>query len=345
MAMGQNSAAGGRAADLDLFKTLLVIGMIFAHVVQLADLSPGRAEQDLALYANLVTFSGFMLAFGLGVGRAGVSARKTSGAKISAPLKLYAAYAVSSFAFILLVERHGVGAKEVADVLLMRRLHGYSEFLASFFLLSPLTTFFRPQVIAFGQRAWAPLFAGLVSLAACLLAPTALEWPLIGAAFGSLSFPTFPLPQYGFWFALGIYVARGGRAMAPAPWLLAGAATLAFCLAWHANGALPMRFPPSPFWVAGAALPLLFTVWLARAATERLSFPAWAMSPGRHVLFFLMASNLALFANRYVNGKSVMDLPLAIGAALLLIGAIIIARLGWDDAARRLTRNPGNRQT
>ena len=338
MSMGQTSAGGGRAADLDLFKAMLAVGMIFAHVVQLADLSPGRVEQDLALYANLVTFSGFMLAFGMGIGRAGAAPRKPLGGRVAAPLKLYGAYALSSFAFILLVERHAIGAKEVADVLLMRRLHGYSEFLASFFLLSLLTTFLRPQIVSFGQWAWAPSLAGLVSLAACSLAPTALEWPFVGAAFGSPSFPTFPLPQYGFWFALGIYAARGGRRVAWAPWLLAALASAAFCLAWYAKGALPMRFPPSAFWVAGAALPLLVTVRLARAVTERVPVPAWALTPGRHVLFFLMASNLALFANRYFNGKSVMDLPFAVGAALTLTGAIIVARLAWDGAARRLTR-------
>jgi hypothetical protein len=55
---------GSRAAYLDLFKTVLTVGMIFAHVVQLADVAPGLIEHAFSVYINLITFSGFMLAFG-----------------------------------------------------------------------------------------------------------------------------------------------------------------------------------------------------------------------------------------------------------------------------------------
>ena len=122
---------------------------------------------------------------------------------------------------------------------------------------------------------------------------------------------------------------------------LGGAATAGFCLIWRENGALPARFPPSAAWVFGAALPLMVTACVARLAAARVTLPQWTLMPGRHVLFFLMASNLALFANRYVNGKSVMDLPSAVGAAAALVCVIIVLRLAWDQASARLQAKPG----
>ena len=341
MTSGPSAPAARRSADLDLFKTILTIGMIFAHVVQLADFTPGRVEQDLSLYANLVTFSGFMLAFGLGVGRSERSTGKTLVAKVRAPLTLYAAYSLSSVAFIVLVERRGIDAKTLVDLLVMRRLHGYSEFLASFFLLSVVTTLFRGQVVALGRSFWAPPLAALVGVAACAFAPTAVDWPFVGALFGTAAFPTFPLPQYGFWFVAGLHAARGGQWQALWCGLLAAAATAAFCLVWRDSGMLPARFPPSALWVFGAAFPLTVTLWLVRLIARRTALPDWTLMPGRHVLFFLVASNVALFANRFVNGKSFLNLAEVTAATVLLIGMIGVLRFAWDKALGRLQANPG----
>jgi uncharacterized membrane protein len=60
--------SSARAADLDLLKTLLVYGMIGAHVVQLITLAPRADARGFSDFINLVTFSGFMFAFGIGVG-------------------------------------------------------------------------------------------------------------------------------------------------------------------------------------------------------------------------------------------------------------------------------------
>jgi len=199
----------------------------------------------------------------------------------------------------------------------------------------------RREIVGFGQWFLAPPLAALISMAACSLAPTAADWPFAGAALGTASYATFPLPQYGFWFVAGLHAAHGGRWPALWCWLLAGAATAGFCLIWRENGALPARFPPSAAWVFGAALPLMVTACVARLAAARVTLPQWTLMPGRHVLFFLMASNLALFANRYVNGKSVMDLPSAVGAAAALVCVIIVLRLAWDQASARLQAKPG----
>ena len=64
------SGAGkpARAADLDLFKTMLVWGMITAHCIQLLAFRPKPAAMAISEVINLITFSGFMFAFGWGLG-------------------------------------------------------------------------------------------------------------------------------------------------------------------------------------------------------------------------------------------------------------------------------------
>ena len=57
--------SSGRAADLDLLKTLLVWGMITAHCIQLLALRPKPPALVISDFINLITFSGFMFAFGV----------------------------------------------------------------------------------------------------------------------------------------------------------------------------------------------------------------------------------------------------------------------------------------
>ena len=47
-----------RAAYLDLIKTILAVGMIFAHSIQLVEGTPRPLEYFVSFYINLVTFSG-----------------------------------------------------------------------------------------------------------------------------------------------------------------------------------------------------------------------------------------------------------------------------------------------
>ena len=60
--------AGGRSADLDIFKTMLVWGMITAHCIQLLAFHPKPPAETISVLINLIPFSGFMFAFSYGVG-------------------------------------------------------------------------------------------------------------------------------------------------------------------------------------------------------------------------------------------------------------------------------------
>lgn len=316
-----SDTANTRAAFLDLFKTILTVGMIFAHVIQLADAMPGQVAHALSIYTNLITFSGFMFAFGMGVGLS----RRTAptGAMLSrckTPAVLFLGYCISSLAQIKFLDAHSIGGKELTDILLMHRLYGYSEFLAGFFLLSLITSFARPLMFAVRDNLhWIAAFVAL-SVIFSALDLSVPKLPLVAAVVGSHDYPTFPLAQYLPWFLLGMRYTRPSVSISCAIWLTAAAATLAFLAYVAVHRALPSRFPPDTLWVAGPALFLLVYLSLCHTVAKRVTIPGWAVIPGRHVLLFLVVSNVVLF----VAASEVGKLPMSLGGVLAYTLAIIV---------------------
>ena len=323
-----------RAIYLDLFKTVLTLGMIFAHVVQLADGTPGQIGHGLAQYFNLVTFSGFMLTFGMGIG----SSRRTLSAgtmvtRCKTPFLLFVAYCVSSFTNLEFIGGQSIGSKEIFDVVLMRYLYGYSEFLASFFLLSIVTSFMRPLIFAICDNAYLIVASVVLSVVVSMIAPQAPEFPIIGTLVGSHDYATFPLVQYLPWFLLGVYYTRQDVHIDKMIWSIAVAATLAFVGYVLLYRSVPMRFPPHPLWIGGAAFPLLVYLSLSKAIAKLIQIPNWSVIPGRHVLFFLVTSNIVLFVANFLVAKQSMSFAGLLGYTVVLVISVALAWLIWNRAS------------
>ncbi|PWB66320.1 MAG: hypothetical protein C3F17_01710 [Bradyrhizobiaceae bacterium] len=181
------AATTSRQSDLDLLKTLLVVGMIIAHVIQLLGAS-GRlspASQLVSGFVNLISFSGFLMAFGMGVGlsRGG---RPSIGARLTPALALLAATWVSSLGYVLLVSREPVTLATLTDLVTLRVLHGYSEFLASFFVLCLGLALLRPAFVAIATNPYWLFFVTVACLAATQVTVSA-RLPLVGTLIGSRS--------------------------------------------------------------------------------------------------------------------------------------------------------------
>ena len=134
---------------------------------------------------------------------------------------------------------------------------GYSEFLASFFLVSLITSFMRPLVFRFCDNAYLILVSILVSFGLGLLNLSPPEIPMIGALVGSHDYATFPLAQYLPWFLIGVRYGREKVRISWAIWATAISAALAFASYVVLYGETPTRFPPDPLWIAGPAFFLL----------------------------------------------------------------------------------------
>lgn len=317
---GMNPA--GRSQGLDLLKTALVWGMVATHVVQLLALVPPAPAQAFAAIVNLMAFSGFLLAFGIGTG-ASRDRPRPLGERLKAPLLLLLAVWVSSFAFALLVDREPLTADLALDVLTTRRLFGWSEFLTTFLVLSLVIAVARGGLLRLAGHPRALLALAAAGLASTLVA-TERPWPLIGGVVGHHAYANFPLLAYAPWFLAGLRLGREGRRADGGDLLLGLACSGPLLLAWAQGGEVPERFPPSAAWVLGAGLPLAALLWLCQRAP---GLPSWLLAPGRHVLLSLVASNLLIFAARNVWGQPLRDGPAILGVALGLLALVTL--LAW----------------
>jgi hypothetical protein len=329
------SPTSNRAADLDLLKTLLVVGMVGAHVIQLITFRARPEAAIFAEYANLVSFSGFLFAFGIGLGLPKPEGRKRSLWRQLRPslLLLLAVYA-SSFAFALLVDRKKLDTQLILDVVTMQRLFGWSEFLATFFMLSLLTLVARPALLAIGRNPWLLAAATLACLATTFYSTGAIV-PLLPTLVSHNGFANFPLLPYLPWFLLGIwYGSHPVRAWHFVPALAMSGYLYGVTMQ---TGQFPNRFPPTILWIVGPAAILLAYLWLCRFVAARVRLPDVLLTPGRHVLSFLVLSNIGFFATRYFMGKPVRTTLIAV---LVTFGVLVLLTAGWYawERLRRATR-------
>lgn len=323
---GPNSmpSQSSRAADLDLLKTLLVIGMIGAHVIQLITFRAKPEAAMFAEYANLVSFSGFLFAFGIGLGLPKPEGRQRSlWSRLRPSLLLLLAVYASSFAFALLVDRKRLDAQLIIDVVTMQRLFGWSEFLATFFVLSLLTLIARPALLAIGRNPWLLVVATAACLATTFVT-TGTIFPLLPTVVSHTGFANFPLLPYLPWFLLGIWY--GSHPVRAWHFVPALAITAYLCWVTIQTGQFPNRFPPTILWIIGPAAILLAYLKLCRFIAARISTPNVLLTPGRHVLSFLVLSNITFFATRYFMGKPVRTTLIA---ALVTLGVVVMLSAGW----------------
>ena len=272
--MTTKKVSGGRAADLDLLKTLLVIGMIGAHVIELIARSPNPQAQAFAFYIDLISFAGFMLAFGIGVGLSARPARARTAWSRARPvlLLLIAAY-VSSLAFVVLVDRKQLTVPLVTDLVTFTRLFGWSELLATFVVLYALIAVARDWLVRIGQSPVLLVVVSALCLASTLVVLDA-PVPVLAAILGTTRFASFPLIAYLPWFLLGIwYGSHPLRLWHAVPAL---AATAGFWWVMQTTGQPPSRFPPSALSVITPAAPLLLYLAFARVTelAEAVAAPA-----------------------------------------------------------------------
>ncbi len=322
-----------RAQDLDLVKTLLVIGMIGAHVIQLITFRPKPDAAMFAEYANLVSFSGFMFTFGIGLGLPKPEGRQKSWFTRLRPvlLLLLSVYA-SSFAFALLVDRKPLSLELVLDVVTLRRLFGWSEFLATFFVLAVVQLFGRPQLFAAGRNPWLLVCVSMACLATTFY-QTSTIFPLLPTLVSHTQFANFPLLAYLPWFLVGIWYGSHPVRL----WHFIPAVAITGYLYWVTirTGGFPQRFPPSILWVVGPAAILLAYLALARWIAARVHIPAILLTPGRHVLSFLVLSNLGVFTTRYLMRMPVRNTLMDVVVTVAVVVVLTLGWYGWERFSRR----------
>ena len=318
-----------RSSALDLFKTLLVVGMVSIHVFQLLGRSlPGWMDR-LSEGINLITFSGFLLALGIGVGLSRDRAGSWRERSVPVAMLLGACW-LSSLAFAMLVDRMPLTPTLAIDILTLRRLFGWSEFLASFFALYLLMALARPVIVRMAEDKLAfALSLGVAFFSTWVVLDIGL--PGTATLIGTTRFASFPLMPYLPWFLIGIHIGRANGEISPWLWLAATLCSALFIGHLYQTGTLPGRFPPTVLWVAGPAL-ILLAYWRFATILSRASISPTLLLPGRHVLSFLLLSNLFIFAVRNQYGRPVTTVGLWLAVSLEILLAIVAIRSAYGRA-------------
>ena len=143
-----------RNVELDMFKLLLVIGMIAAHVFQLLYNYNGDMISNVvwkfSMFINAITFSGFLFAFGCATQLAYLRKTKDNILRdklVKNGIRLLVAFYISGFAYTAFVA-HKLSPFEAIKILCLWRIPGYSEFLLSFAMLMPLVWILYHQLNA-----------------------------------------------------------------------------------------------------------------------------------------------------------------------------------------------------
>jgi hypothetical protein len=296
--MSRATSLNQRDISIDLFKTFLVVGMVSAHVIQFLAQKNLTFLSPFSDYINLISFSGYLFAFGYSTYLAYFQKVCSDVWKkmLATAFKTLIAFYISGVAFRILVDRKRLFSRDFWNIILLNDVPGYSEFLLSFALVTLLALIlFRPLRWLLEHRA---VFWIVIAL---LLLTTFFPYDLVqstqlGLLVGTRQFAAFPVLQYLPYYWLGLYFARYQIGWQPIVALGSLAFTLAFFVfAWQ-QGAYSSRFPPSLLWVMGAAVFLYVYYLFAKFLARKVSVYEVFLRPGKNVLFYLLISNILIFS-------------------------------------------------
>ncbi len=332
----QDRALSPRHTLIDLVKGLLTAGMVLAHVIQLL-LADQLALQFFSDTANLLSFSGFFFCFGFVAWLAYWKPDTLRwAAMLRTALKCYGAFTVSGVAFKVLVAHAPLNAALICRVILLRDIPGYSEFLLAFSLALIAASLMRPLVRWATDNGLHLALAGLACLAATFLPKIPGQDPLLALWMGGVEFAYFPVIPYGPLFLGGIYAARHGPALGSKPLALAITVT-AICAYARRHGILEERFPPTAFWIirsfAGFYIYLGIAQLLNQSRLDRVK--AYFMTVGRHVLLYLLCSNLAIFSLHRLNGGRTLATHSDVLVYVGIMSACYLLHAAIDSLMRR----------
>ena len=289
-----------RDTKIDIFKGLLVLGMIYCHVLQFfCDSEVYPSAGIITSFINIVTFPGFVFCFGYSTRIAYLSRelKEVYLRILNSAFKTLAAFYISGISFRVFVDGRPFNFDTAVKVITLSDIPGWSEFLVSFSLFTLLAAvLFRPLKLLLENRLL--FWTVFVLLFFTTLIPyQMINTPQLGLLVGTTRFASFPVLQYMPFYLLGMYFQRHKPGFDLG--ILAGAIVLtaaaAVNMALH-GGELPGRFPPTVFWLFLSMLPLhlYYTASVHLDKVQRVS--GYFQPIGRSTLMFLLLSNILIFA-------------------------------------------------
>ncbi|HAT4257873.1 hypothetical protein P5F61_08120 [Clostridium perfringens] len=293
-----------RDRSIDFMKTILVFGMIEAHVIQFLGDKLNKLQYINSMFINLITFSGFMFCFGY-VSNI-VYLKKADNGIIKQKLlknfiRILISFYISGIAYTILVEKK-FSMLELMKIIFLFKIPGYSEFLITFAILNLVTLAFLKQINYLLENKKALTLVIIISILATFIPYQLIKFNQLGLFIGNSRFSCFPLLQYSSYFLIGAYFSRN-RLKYNLKILFGSCTTLSlFVLYVLIYKKLPSRFPPEALWILGGSFFIymyyLISLFLAKKIKNNFIYFL-----GENSLDFLILSNIFLFLVYYFYGN------------------------------------------
>lgn len=311
---------------MDVYKGLLVFGMILCHVLQFfVDLSVDRTADYITWYINSVTFSGFVFSFGY-TGYIAYFSRRFSQVYIKMLFvftKLLIAFYISGIAFRVFVSNQRISYDMVINIFVLNDIPGWSEFILSFALYIIVgIVLFKPikNLIEKKKIFW---FVTGSLLLTTFIPYESVPTTQLGLIVGSTEFAAFPVIQYMPFYLMGIYFKRHEVGFDWVYLMLSVILSGVGIIYMGFNGfVLPNRFPPNVFWIILPCAPLYLYMFISKALLGVTWVRRKLIRMGQNSIVYLLLSNIIVFAVDGTKGISNLTYLTGILANILLIGII-----------------------
>lgn len=291
-----------RKREIDIQKGMLTVAMMLCHCIQFFGKEEYGLQKILVNLINLSTFSGFMFCFGYTnqIAYYRKEWKNSFGKMLKNVCRMLIAFYISGIAYVALVEGKIFRWKFVAEVVMLKKYPGWSEFLVSFAAVLLVGIFLYPII----RRMNTIMFLGVacISCIACYIPYERIHNSWLALLTGSRDYITFPVLQYGVFFAAGILVCKKEIRWNLRILLLTIIAGIPCLITVLKTGFLPERFPPSVWFICGGFV-LVYGYYLIAVGMERKrnlyiieKIAHYFEEIGKTSLYYLLMSNLLIFA-------------------------------------------------
>lgn len=323
---------------IDVLKGILTLQMILAHCIQFyTDLEKNTVALYISEYINLTTFSGFLFCFGyVSYLSYFTKERRESSRRLFGNMgKLLAGYYISCFGYTIFVEKLPLRMDMIGELLLLKRLAGWSEFLFSFALVMAMELLLFPLFTE--KIRWGLGGMTVVALLVCFL-PHREVGSIVGSVIGGYGGAFFPVVPYSIYLIAGVFMAREQAGFKKSVFAIALAGTIWYIMDYKwVSGMQPSRFPLSFSYLIGASF-FLYLYYLLSVVLESKKnvWPVkYLADVGNNSLFYLLVSNLLIFS---LKASSFYRKSMLYSVGLFVALLFLIAYL------RRIVRGNGKKE-
>lgn len=207
--------------------------------------------------------------------------------------KTIMAFYISGIMYALFVE-NSYNYFDIIKILFFIKIPGFSEFLVSFALMYLVVYIFKNIFSKMGNITIIILI--LISLLFTLIDYQYISVPIVGSIIGTTDYSCFPIIQYFGYYLFGLYIAKNKIIFNKIIFILC------FLCSWFVltlrefNLVFLRRFPPSLYWVIGAAFFVYFYYIIFKYINSN-KFTFFIEKIGKNSLNYLLISNVVIFVS------------------------------------------------